>query len=385
MADGEKNRTRKFFEVTPPPAEVLPPLRDGQKLPPLRDKKGFGTDLSVDLHLGPLEPLLGVWTAVGTGWNMIALPFADAPPSPHGFNFRVLMNQYDEELTFTFVDSGVPNRGLLRAPNPTSDQLVVTVDYQQKISQVAAEDRPASKVAGGPGLAIHHEPGLWLHMRNLRSDDVEGTIDVARLASIPHGNSVLAIGHSAEHEGMPKIPPLSGLPTGQFENVVSPGYDFRGDDPYLEPYDHYVQKPYMGNVNLFGFPGFSPADMNEILRFANEGVDIKRTTTLTVDTTRRDASIVSAPFTTREAEPVSMKSTFWIQELSGADIFGRPRFRLQYSQVVMLEFFRPREDEHPGRMVWPHISIATLEKVPANYGAIRAEPTRRRVEPIPKR
>jgi hypothetical protein len=62
-----------------------------------------------------------------------------------------------------------------------------------------------------------------------------------------------------------------------------------------------------------------------------------------------------------------MKSTFWIQELAEKDDQGRPKMRLQYSQVVMLNFFRPREDEFPERAVWPHISIATLEKVPAAY------------------
>ena len=35
---------------------------------------------------------------------MIALPFQNAPAPPAGFKFRVLMNQYDEELQFTFVD-----------------------------------------------------------------------------------------------------------------------------------------------------------------------------------------------------------------------------------------------------------------------------------------
>ena len=365
MIDDDQVSKRKFFEVIPPPMDVLPPLRE--------EKREFDKKFLRDLALGPLAPLLGVWRAEGTGWNMIALPFDDAPT----FNFRVLMNQYDEELTFSFVDSGVPNRGLLRGSNPGPDQRVATVDYQQKISQVAVEDRPVSTVVGAVGAPIHHEPGLWLYMRDLRSDDVEGTIDVARLASIPHGNSLLALGCSARHEGMPKIPPLSGLPAGRFEDVVSPGYDFSGDDPYLEPFDHYVQNPYMGNVVDPTFPGFQPADMNEILRFANQGVNIRSTTTLTVDTTRRDASISSAPFTTREAEPVSMKSTFWIQELDERDEFGQPRFRLQYSQVVVLAFFRPREDEMPGRATWPHISIATLEKVPAPYGGIRSEPTRR--------
>ena len=65
-----------------------------------------------------------------------------------------------------------------------------------------------------------------------------------------------------------------------------------------------------------------------------------------------------------------MKSTVWIQELK--DEKANPRLRLQYSQVVMLHFFRPREDEFPERAVWPHISIATLEKVPADYELVPA-------------
>jgi hypothetical protein len=305
---------------------------------------------------------------------MIALPFQGAPPSPAGFKFRLLMNQYDEELQFTFVDDDVPNRGLSRADGPDPDQFVVTLDYQQKIAQVIAEDRPPSPFAGAPGLPIHHEPGLWLYEKNRRSNDdhiigdqvSEVELKVARLASIPHGNSVLAIGTAVEHKGKPNIPPLSGLPTGRFEDVRTPDYDFKSD-PYLAPYKHYIDNPFMGNVAAPGFPGFSPADMNEILRFANEGVHIAKTTVLTVDSTRKQAGIRNVPFSVREAEPVSMKSTFWIQELEETDATGRPRMRLQYSQVVMLNFFRPREDEFPERAVWPHISIATLEKEPAGY------------------
>lgn len=329
--------------------------------------------------LGPLEQLLGIWTGKGTGWNMIALPFQNAPSPPAGFKFRLLMNQYDEELQFTFVDDNVPNRGLSRLGDPDFDQFVVTLDYQQKIAQVVAEDRPPSGEAGGLGLPIHHEPGLWLYMKNRRSknDQIKGDevtevmIDVARLASIPHGNSVLAVGKSELHDGMPEIPPVSGLPSGRFEDVRTPDYDFKSD-PYLEPYHHYIANPFMGNVAAPGFPGFNPADMNEILRFANQGVNVVRTTTLTVDTTRKTGGITNAPFTVREAEPVSMKSTFWIQELEEKDEAGKPRLRLQYSQVVMLHFFHPREDEFPGLAVWPHISIATLEKVPADYTLVPA-------------
>jgi hypothetical protein len=354
-------RTRQFAEVVPPqPTHLAKVSNRGAPPPP---------------DLGPLEQLLGVWRAKGTGWNMIALPFQKAPPPPAGFKFRLLMNQYDEELRFTFVDDDVPNRGLKRPGSPDSDQFVVTLDYQQKIAQVAAEDRPDSGgLAGKPGLPIHHEPGLWLYEKNRRSKEdqiingevSEVELDVARLASIPHGNSVLALGRSALHKGMPPIPPVSGLPSGRFEDVNSPDYDFK-TDPYLEPYKHYIDHPFMGNVMMPGFPGFSPADMNQILRFANQGVKIVRTTTLTVDTAQKSGGIRNVPFSVREAEPVSMKATFWIQELAEKDDTGKPKLRLQYSQVVMLDFFRPREDELPGRVAWPHISIATLEKMPADY------------------
>jgi hypothetical protein len=354
-------RTRKFAEVVPPQPTQLEKVSN-RAAPPTPD-------------LGPLEQLLGVWIGRGTGWNMIALPFQSAPAPPAGFKFRVLMNQYNEELRFTFVDDDVPNRGLIRTGFPNPDQFVVTVDYQQKIAQVVAEDRPNSGgLAGAAGLPIHHEPGLWLYEKNRRSkqDQIKGDtvtevqLDVARLASIPHGNSVLALGSSAVHNGMPPIPPVSGLPAGRFEDVGTPAYDFKSD-PYLEPYRHYIASPFMGNVTVPGFPGFSPADMNAILRFANQGVNIVRTTTLTVDTNRKSGGITNVPFSVREAEPVTMKSTFWIQELAEKDETGRPRLRLQYSQVVMLHFFQPREDEFPGRAVWPHVSIATLEKMPADY------------------
>ncbi len=314
--------------------------------------------------LGPLKLLPGKWKSTGNGWNMIALPFQDAPAPPAGNNFRILMNQYDEELNFTFIDSGVPNRGLLNpALGPDFDQLVVTLDYQQQIKQQVAVDFPASSFAGGAGLAIHHEPGLWLHMKNLRT----GGIDIARLASVPHGNSVLALGESSVVEGAPIIPGINGLPIGRFEDLDSGSYDFN-DDLYLAPYKHFIDNPFFGNeTNAGGFPGFSPSDMNAILRHANEGVNIKRTTVLSVDTQREQGAVVNIPFVVKEAEPVSMKSTFWIQELSDTDDKGNPKVRLQYSQVVMLDFFRPREDQLPGRAQWPHISINTLERVDTKY------------------
>lgn len=359
-------RTRRFTELKiPDVARLL------TALPPPDPAK-----------LGPLRNLFGAWEAKGTGWNMIALPFVDKNVNPQANTFRILMNQYDEKLVFDFIDDDVPNRGLVRADriDGKSDQLIATLDYQQAIEQVAATDFPASAPADdlvGPiGLPIHHEPGLWLFHDDFVSKDdvfpdgkVEDELKVARLAAIPHGNSLLALGTAVTKPGMPDIPKLNALPSGRFGDVRDGAEDLNVD-PYLAPYQHFVNSPFMGNVPAgTAFPGFNPADMNEILRFANQdladkGVEIVKTTMLTVDTTRKDAGIRNLPFSVREAEPVSMRSTFWIQELS-EHVEGRPdqpKLRLQYSQVVMLNFFRPRQDQLPERASWPHVSIATLDK-----------------------
>jgi hypothetical protein len=55
-----------------------------------------------------------------------------------------------------------------------------------------------------------------------------------------------------------------------------------------------------------------------------------------------------------------MKATFWIQELAEDTADGNPKLRLQYLQVVILEF-APRRDGTPGLIHWPHISVNTLE------------------------
>jgi hypothetical protein len=285
---------------------------------------------------------------------MIALPFATQPP-PSGFNFRVLMHQYSEELEFSLVDKAVPNRGIRRnGATKDTDQLLVALDYEQEIDQVAGDDFPASGKAGEPGTAIHHEPGLWLHMTNENTDG----IDIARHATIPHGDSVLALGRSAVVEGPPQIGTLDGLPIGV-------GQDFQNNS-YLASYKHFIDNPFFGTVptSVPGFPGFHPLDLNAILNFANNGVDIVRTTVLEVDTTLEDAGIVNIPFIVKQANAASMKSTFWIEELAEKDENGEPKLRLQYSQVVILDFFE-RRDGLPGLIRWPHVSINTLDRVGA--------------------
>jgi hypothetical protein len=275
---------------------------------------------------------------------MIALPFAMTGPG--SLNYRLLLNQYSETLNFTLVDKAVPNRGVDNTQTQQTDQFIVALDYEQVIHQVAVIDRPPSEVAGAPGLASHHEPGLFLNMVNLTTDG----IDVARLASIPHGNSALALGTSSEVDGVAQIPPVNGLPLG-----VSPP-DLT--NPYLEPYQYFHANPFVGTVTDPGFPGFDPTAPHLLLTLANQGVDVQTTTILEMDTTTESGGINNIPFIEKQADASAMKFTFWIQKLGGHS----QTFRLQYLQVVNLDFF-PRFDGLPGRVIWPHISINTLNKV----------------------
>lgn len=60
-------------------------------------------------------------------------------------NYHLLMNQYNEVLNLTFVDDGVPNRGITEArPAQNADQNVAAHDLRRD----GADD---PRTAGGTG------------------------------------------------------------------------------------------------------------------------------------------------------------------------------------------------------------------------------------------
>lgn len=318
-----------------------------------------------DPELGPLSKLPGLWKNVdpfgGRGWNLIALPFFE---SGQFRDYRLLMNQYEEELRFTFVDDKVPNRGVDRHPGATAntDQRLVALDYQQAIKQLAADDNPRSGLAGPEDLPIHHEPGLFLHMVDERTDD----LDVARLATIPHGNAATALGRSRTIDGAPAIPDLDAFPIGVVDDVANAldaldPADADDQRAYLFPYKHFVDQPFPGREAQPPFPGFSPANVNALLRLGLPP-NVVKTTELTFDTSLEQAGIVNIPFVNRQADASLMTASFWIMELEDTDELGNPVLVLAYSQLVMLDFF-PRVDGEPGLIRWPHISINMMRKV----------------------
>lgn len=331
--------------------------------------------------LGPLKLLPGTWANIrpehrsdgnlfkgegtltgsgqspfdGRGWNLIALPFAE---SGQRRNYRLLMNQYNEILKFNKIDEKVPNRGITdNRPADQADQRIAALDYEQMIAQISAKDISDSSVAGGPELPIHHEPGFFLHMREQRTDG----IDVARLATIPHGNAATALGRSEVINGPPTIDALSGFPEGVSDNIEDAVNLATNQDSYLFPYNQFLTNPFKGVLNGVAFPGFNPQNANNLLQIGIPN-NVVRTTILPLSTELHEAGINNIPFVTRQADAALMNSIFWIMELDEQDSNGRQRVVLAYSQFIFLDFF-DRFDGQEGRIRWPHISINMMEKV----------------------
>ncbi len=302
------------------------------------DEKPNGEEVS--LQLGPLTQLVGDWVSLpGHGWNMIALPFGGDTNS--GLNYRLLLNQYDEQLNFDELGGPVPNRGITTENGQTkeADQFLGALQYFQRVTQIAANDFPKSTLAGKPGDVIHEEPGLWLHMINETTAD----LDIARLGTVPHGDSLMAIGTAKEHQGGPDIPSISGIPIGVSDNL---------NNPYLAPYEHFHTHPF---EDLF-----DPVNPNSLLVAANQSLDIQRTMELTVNTNVATAGIRNIPFVVKQADATEMKFSFWIEELAKKDKDGDPILQLQYSQLVFLDFFDSPLGK--GLIRWPHVSINTLRR-----------------------
>ena len=275
------------------------------------------TEAEVDL--GPLAALVGTWHGSG-GWNLIAVP---APPAANGQpGFTLLIEPIIDTITFKPILALVPNRGgligIMKIPG---------LYYEQTVYQETE-----------PTQLMHIENGMWLLMP-LPEPLMPGTRkpanwlpQVARLSTIPHGNSLVAVGDVTESDGGPDMPKNSARPDiGQVQFL--PGY--------LDPY-------------LFGVK-INTEDVNQVLRDANQGVRFRHTVALDV-ATANGGGVANIPFIQANADARSFKSTFWIETLAADSRSSR----LQYSQQVDL-FFISRPDGE-GLVKWPHITVSTLTK-----------------------
>jgi len=150
--------------------------------------------------LGRLADLAGTWQ--GHGFNLIA-----RPNSQGGAPLYLQLNQTDETLAIDPIGSGVPNRGFGQ-----DDIELFGLTYLDRISD---------QVTSG---ALHIEPGIWISQPRTtyphQSPPPGGQI-VARLATIPHGTSVLSQGAATPFTG----PPALTTGTHQYAFSVFPSFN----------------------------------------------------------------------------------------------------------------------------------------------------------------
>ena len=277
--------------------------------------------------LGPLAGLAGNWA--GGGFNVIWRPH---PLNPSGQDRFLELNVTSEQLDFGPALRDIPNRGLLQ-PNIS----LAGLNYLQQISD-ANLNAPQ-----------HFEPGLWVTVPG--TSDPREARTVARMASIPHGTTILLQGTAQTAAGAPTIPDVSIKPFA----IGHPAQTIDFPEQTLATATQFRTS----GAGLTGITQQMVNNPNSVLRSAIAGQQIQATTTLQVSS--RDAALpgggtANIAFLTGakdgpNAVAARVTATFWLETLQ-ADT--EPR-RLQYSQLVLLNF---------NGISWPHVTVATLNKQP---------------------
>ena len=347
----------------------IPSIRRGRSRP------------QVTADLGFLAELSGTWE--GFGFNLIG-----RPDKQGGSPVFLELNQTFETLSFTPISSTIPNRGFA-----VDDIELFGLTYLQKITDT---------VTGG---ALHIEPGIWIHVPSQDNGCVQS---VARMGTIPHGNSLLAQGSAIKLDpfnGNPFDPdkvaavntapfpvedafPLTATPPGTGIGMPAPG-TLSGFRPYdlfdLTPKSVNFRTP-AGNAPPIALPtnilGVLMQDVildpTKLLTAALSGQTISSMVVINIATVPSllqqpipgsspvdilenvqgaGGGIENIPFLQTNADAATMFATFWIEEISEPTKF----LQLQYVQTVFLNF-PVLGGASAANLTWPHVSVATLQK-----------------------
>jgi hypothetical protein len=273
-------------------------------------------------------------------------------------------------LQFTAVGGPVPNRGVITSfADPTTGQPDINLNalsYFQRISDFVTHE------------PLHIEPGFWINVPPTTVFPVQPATTVVRLATIPHGDAVSALGVPFSVPGGPFIGAADASPIRLSDKArlidIAP-YNKPFLNPSLPPD---IKLPYVANPNL-------------ALQDAILGQNIINTVVLIITTTSEsitippnanvtdpnppgtvvnisapaegsvpvpapgggtvNSSIVNIPFVVQNANAVTLDAIFWIETVQQPD--GSTFLQLQYTQTINLQFLG---------INWPHITVATLVK-----------------------
>lgn len=316
--------------------------------------------------VGALQLLVGIWTnqafANGQGgpdspysYNVMVLPQApDAPGWPEGFILKNM--QYYEEITFSSIHGNAANRG------GTGVQICNPLFYEQRIyispaSGAYIEQHVPALVSN---TLVHAENGAWLVLTS--NDQFEGPYStgkevpgsmpptnfptLVKQISVPHGNSVLALGEAPpldpqgvpiSQPGSPTIPTANVFPDLPLQDLTAYGTQSAGN-PNVE----YTNNP---NLPLSNALAASPA--GKYIMFQ-------------VDSKVGAGQVTNIGFEQQHAEVVQYSATYWLEAPGDSEDFTQ----LQYTQTIILRI--PIGDQ---MVEFPHITCNTLTKVQSSNPA----------------
>src|ERR1700722_12930719 len=201
------------------------------------------------VNLGPIAHLAGHWS--GTGFNIIWRPDNTGDP---GFRVRrfLQLNQTLETLKFDTIASAVPNRGLFKQ----LDINIYGLNYLQKVKDNDVYP-PGFPTFPNAGEDLHIEPGLFLNVPASGGvedpNDLTGNVtdlvipaSIVRLATIPHGVSVLLQGKAPSAipvPGTPTFPPLYPIEAITRAYKDYPDYDQPVGADFAAQYQAFPQPP----------------------------------------------------------------------------------------------------------------------------------------------
>jgi len=324
-----------------------PPIPD-LNTPFLNSNAGGGLDNTlVQSGIYPLSILSGTWHSAPinlTGFNNMPLPYSKVPAK------MILKNLgYYEEATYSVLNGLAPNRG------GEIQQQVFVVFYEQRV-YIGKNYGTLSENEGLVNTVVHAENGSLLHLINYKEDDPyyppmnisdsQPTFPIIKQVSVPHGNSLLALGNYSILTTLPDVQDENCNPVGLNGTVVP--------QAVIDTYTH----AYAETGGLSQNPNIVLKQYNDNLKakYGNRPYTVK-TTKFQVDTNANNGgSLTNIPFETKHTSVLSYSTTFWYVEINDGTIHGSFKY-LQYTQRIELLM-----STVPG-VKFIHVDANTLSKV----------------------
>ena len=309
---------------------------------------------------GPMKHLIGTWRnqnlpntqkgGTGSPYSYFVMPLPEKNDPPHP-GYILKNTSYYEELTFSPIAGKVTNRG------GAGTQVANTLFYEQRVY-----------FAEGPckNALVHAENGSLLFLtdevQNLGpygpecggdggSTPVPGSTaptqkySVVKQSSVPHGNSILAVGNYTSGSGNPDIPTLNTIP----KNIST--------EPYTEKSVGNPNTEFTKNPNK---PLSNALTVSPVERFFQINVATENGTPSATDNGR--PPVTNIGFLQKHANVTGYTMTYWLEHLkqphSDKTEISSEYCQLQYSQTIFMELLINGE-WHP----FLHVTANTLTKV----------------------